>query len=201
MRPRTIILMGPQGSGKGTQLKLLREHLEKTDPERAIEAVQTGPLFRNFIKDNSWAARKVDTDLKNDIWPELFVSVALWGSELINNLDPEKHALFDGFPRVLDEAHLLTTAFHFFERDGIDVVVIDTPRDVSEERMKARGRTDDTEKSIQFRLDLYYSETTKAIEYFKEIKGITVHHVNGAHTIEEVHHKIVSVLELDTTNQ
>lgn len=186
--------MGPQGSGKGTQLRLLREHIEKIDGSREIAAVQTGTLFRSFIKDDSWAARKVDKDLHEDVWPELFVSVALWGSELINNLDNEKHALFDGFPRVEEEAKILATAFPFFERGDVDVIVIDTPRDVSEERMRARGREDDTEKSIQFRLDLYYSETVKAIEYFKSMKGFEVHHVNGAHTIEEVHQKIVKTL-------
>lgn len=191
--------MGPQGSGKGTQLKLLQQHLATVDPNREIESVQTGTLFRNFIKQNSWAAQKVDRDLHNDVWPELFVSVALWGSELISNLTPDKHALFDGFPRVLDEAHILATAFPFFERGEVDVVVIDTPRDVSEERMRARGRADDTEKSIQFRLDLYYSETTKAIKYFDSTDGFCVRHVNGGHTIEEVHQKIVSVLELPTS--
>lgn len=198
MEPRTVIIMGPQGSGKGTQLRLLREHLERVDSERETEAVQTGTLFRNFITGNSWAAQKVDKDLHDDVWPELFVSVALWGSELINNLDNKKHVLFDGFPRVLDEAHILSTAFPFFEREAVDVVVIDTPRDISEERMRSRGRTDDTEKSIQFRLDLYYSETVKAIEYFKGMKAFTVHHVNGAHTIEEVHQKIVATLGLDS---
>lgn len=196
MSPRTIIIMGPQGSGKGTQLRLLRERLEKVDGERQIEAVQTGVLFRNFIKNDSWAARKVDKDLHEDVWPELFVSVALWGSELINNLDKEKHALLDGFPRVEEEAKILATAFPFFERGEVDVVVIDTPRDVSEERMRSRGRADDTEKSIQFRLDLYYSETIKAIEYFENLKGFEVHHVNGAHSIEEVHQKILKTLEL-----
>jgi len=54
MNPKTIIIMGKSGAGKGTQIKKIREYLG----DQPLIYVETGTLIRNFIKKESYAAKR-----------------------------------------------------------------------------------------------------------------------------------------------
>ena len=195
MQPKTIIIMGPQGSGKGTQLELLKEALKKADSSTAIEVFQTGERFRAIMENDTWTTEKV-RDIQNtgNLQP-LFLTVALWGSDFIERNNKEVHNLIDGFPRRLAEAEILHGALDFFERENVEVVVVDVPEEEVRKRMNGRGREDDTETSITERLRLYEEHTVPCIAYFKEA-GYIVHHIDGAQTVEEVQKDILTALTL-----
>ena len=51
MTPKTFLLYGKSGSGKGTQAKLLIEYLKNKDPEREVEYIETGERLRDFARE------------------------------------------------------------------------------------------------------------------------------------------------------
>lgn len=198
MKPYTIIFVGPQGSGKGTQVSILEEVLSKNTPDREILNIQTGNLFRAITdKQETFAEKKIVSSLKEGILQPDFLTYVLWGQEMIKNLDPEKHLLIDGFPRTLQQAKTLDGAFDFFERNSIHIINLDTPEEVVRKRMFERARNDDTAESIESRLRWYREETIPVINYYKERKDTFVHNIDGTVSIEDVHQQILTALKLN----
>ncbi len=197
-KPYTIIFIGPQGSGKGTQIERLKEVLERDDERRRVVDIQTGRRFRSLAaKQETFAEDKVAATLNAGSLQPDFLSAVLWGQAMVDQLDPKSHLLIDGFPRTYAQISDLEDAFKFFEREEVDVINLVTPEEVVRERMYSRARADDTDASIEERLRWYREDTLPVIEYYKKRPNTFVHSIDGTKNIDEVQAQILSALNLN----
>ena len=197
MSPLTVIFIGPQGSGKGTQIDKVKSAITLLNDERKLVEIQTGRLFRAMTaKTDTFAQNKIANTLSQGILQPDFLTFVLWGQEMLNELDPYSHLLIDGFPRTVSQAKILDGAFDFFERSNIQVINLDTPEAIVRERMLGRARADDTPESIENRLRWYREDTLPVLEYYRQKENAAVHDIDGSNSIESVHEQIVSALKL-----
>ncbi len=197
MEPSTVIFIGPQGSGKGTQIELLYKVTAEKDPTRRIVDIQTGRRFRALAaKRETYAERKIEETLDSGALQPDFLTHILWGQAMLDQLDPKSHLLIDGFPRTVTQAQVLEDALDFFGRGDIQVINLNTPEEVVRQRMVERARDDDTEDSIETRLRWYREDTLPVLDFYQELPDATVHDIDGTASIEEVHKQIVSALNL-----
>lgn len=195
MKPKTLIFIGPQGSGKGTQISALMTKLRELDSDRSIVEIQTGRGFREMIaRQETFADKKVKTSIEAGQLQPDFLTNLLWGQQMLNELDADSHLLIDGFPRNIAQAEVVDEALAFFGRDTVEVINLDTPEDIVIGRMKGRGRADDTDESIAYRLEQYRRETLPVLDFYKNRADTTIHTVNGAGTIKEVQAEILEAL-------
>jgi adenylate kinase len=197
MKPFTVIFIGPQGSGKGTQIEKLKKILESNDRRRVVD-IQTGRRFRALAaKQETFAEDKIADSMNTGILQPDFIVAVLWGHAMIDQLDDKSHLLIDGFPRTVGQVPDLEDAFHFFERKIVDVINIETPEDVVRERMQERARADDTAESIEERLRWYREDTLPVLEYYRTRPDTRVHNIDGTATIDAVHTEIIKALGLE----
>jgi adenylate kinase len=196
---KTVIFIGPQGSGKGTQIEKLKTVLEAADRRRVVD-IQTGRRFRALAaKQETFAEDKIATTLATGILQPDFIVAVLWGQAMIDQLDDKSHLLIDGFPRTVGQVPDLEDAFHFFERGIVDVINIATPEAVVRGRMQERARADDTADSIEERLRWYREDTLPVLEYYRNRPNTRVHDLDGTQSIDGVHAQIMEVLGLTTS--
>ncbi len=194
---QTIIFIGPQGSGKGTQIERLSKVLKEKYPEQKVVDIQTGRRFRALaIKGEGYTEKKVHETLDTGILQPLFLSVALWGDAFQNHVDPQSHILIDGFPRTVHEAHVLESALTFYKRTEVTIINLETDEHIVQERMMLRARSDDTPASIEARLTSYREETLPVLAYFRERLHTTVIDCDGSQTVDDVHAQIVEAIGL-----
>jgi adenylate kinase len=195
MNTKTIIFIGPQGSGKGTQIERLKATLKEKDATRRIVDIQTGRRFRALAaKQEGYTEMHVSETLNTGILQPLFLSVVLWGDAFQNQVDEDCHILIDGFPRTVHEAHVLESALAFYKRTPVTVIHLDTPEDIVRERMIGRAREDDTPESIEARLTWYREETLPVVAYYRHRPFTNVVDIDGTKSIDEVEHAISGVL-------
>ena len=193
----TVIFIGPQGSGKGTQIEKLKAALQAHEPERAVVDIQTGRRFRALAaKGEGYTEQSVMRTLDSGTLQPLFLSVSLWADAMREHVDDSCHLLIDGFPRVVGEAHVLESAWKFYKRDQLSIINLDTPEDIVRARMQERSREDDTDTSIEERLAWYRTEVLPVIDYYREHPHATVYDIEGTGTIDDVHTAIVKALGL-----
>lgn len=197
MEPFTVIFIGPQGSGKGTQIAKLFEVISEKDPARRIVDIQTGRRFRALAaRQETFAEKKVAETLDTGQLQPDFLTHILWGQAMLDQLDEKSHLLIDGFPRTVNQAEVLEDALDFFDRDNVHVINLDTPEEVVRERMTARARDDDTIDSIETRLSWYREDTQPVLDYYRVRPDTTVHDLVGTDTIDGVHTQILAALNL-----
>jgi adenylate kinase len=197
MSPKTIIFIGPQGSGKGTQIERLYSVIAEKDPTRRIVDIQTGRRFRALAaKRETYADKKIASTLDSGELQPDFITHLLWGQAMLDQLDDKSHLLIDGFPRTVPQAEVLEDAFDFFKRDHVHVINLDTPEEVVRKRMEERARDDDTADSIETRLRWYREDTLPVLDYYRVRPETSVHDIDGMGSIDEVHTAIVAALEL-----
>lgn len=193
---QTVIFIGPQGSGKGTQIEKLKSVLEAHDRRRVVD-IQTGRRFRALAAtQETFAEDKIAVTLGTGILQPDFITTVLWGRAMLDQLDDKSHLLIDGFPRTIGQIPDLEDAFHFFDRENITVINLETPEDVVRARMESRARSDDTTASIDERLRWYREETSAVIEYYKNRPHATVITIDGTDSIEGVHAQIIAGLKI-----
>lgn len=196
--PKTVIFIGPQGSGKGTQIDRLDKVLKEKDPTRRVVDIQTGRRFRAMAASGEgYTEKHIQETLNTGILQPLFLSTVLWGDAMRTHLDNECHLLIDGFPRIIDEAKVLESALNFYQRNPVDIINLNTPEEVVRERMVSRAREDDTNESIEERLKWYREQTLPVVEYYRGRKDTSVHDIDGTATIDEVHSAILAALQLN----
>lgn len=197
MNPKTIIFIGPQGSGKGTQIEKLDQVLKTQDPTKRVVDIQTGRRFRAMAASGEgYTEKHVQATLNTGVLQPLFLSTVLWGDAMRTHLDDQCHLLIDGFPRVIDEAKVLESALSFYNRNPIDIIYLNTPEEVVRTRMTTRARPDDTSESIEERLRWYREETLPVVEYYRSRPGTHVHDIDGTATIDNVHQAVLTALGL-----
>jgi adenylate kinase len=196
-KPHTIIFIGPQGSGKGTQIERLSKALKSTYPSMRVVDIQTGRRFRALAaKQEGYTERSIHKTLDTGILQPLFLSVVLWGDAFHHHADPECHLLIDGFPRTVHEAHVLESALAFYKRDEVTIINLETDEEVVRARMVSRARADDTPESIEARLCWYREETLPVLAYYRKRAHTTVIDCDGTKSIDEVQKQITDGLGL-----
>lgn len=195
MEQQTLLLMGPSGSGKGTQSKLLEEYLKKQDKERSITYVRVGGRFRELVAGKSHTGGFVKEYIENGRLVPEFLTVWAWSVVLIEEMTSDRHLIFDGSPRRLKEAEVLDEALEFYKRKSIKVAVLNVSKEWSRERLTERGRSDDLDKEdVERRLSWYDTEVLPVINFFRNSDRYEVFDINSEQTIEEVHNETVKAL-------
>jgi len=197
MQKKSVIFIGKSGSGKGTQAKMLVPYLEENDPDTNVVTISSGGLLREFMETGTYTANKVKAILDEGGLIEVFIPIRAWAGCLNENIkDNTEHLVFEGIARLEEEAHVLSGVFEFYERDVVDIVVLDLPDEVATERLKGRGRYDDNDEDIKARLAWYEENTTRSIKYFQSRERYRVHVVDASRSKEEVFKEIIEALEL-----
>ncbi len=195
--PHTVIFIGPQGSGKGTQIARLAARLREKDPTRRVVDIQTGRRFRALAaKGENYTESHVAETIDSGAFQPLFLSVVLWGDAFLHHVDPNCHLLIDGFPRTVEEAIVLETALSFYERTPVTVLFLDVSEDLVRERMKLRARKDDTEEAIEVRLRDYREKTLPVVAYYESRSGTRTIHIDAARDIDAVAEDVARALDL-----
>ena len=193
---KTVIFIGPQGSGKGTQIEKLKMLLESRDRRRVVD-IQTGRRFRALAAtQETFAEDKIAATLGAGVLQPDFMVTILWGKAMMDQLDDKSHLLIDGFPRTVGQIPDIEDAFKFFERGPVSVINLETPEEVVRARMQSRARADDTDTSIKERLRWYREDTLPVIAYYRTQTHVTVYDIVGTGSIDEVHKQIVEALQI-----
>lgn len=204
-----IIIMGPQGSGKGTQAQLLAEHF-------GIPHIAAGDLFRQHIAEKT-AIGAIAVKLINNgkMVPDKVTDKMI--KERIEEEDADEGWILDGYPRNLHQAEYLDQ-----DNPPDAVVVLDVPEGVSITRISKRRtcsrcqevygialhpkkpgicdkcggklvqRDDDKPDAIKRRLELYHDETEPLIEYYKP-RDI-VFRIDGDRDVDAIFEEITRIL-------
>lgn len=195
MKKETFIFIGASGSGKGTQVELLKVELAKRDPGTTVFHLQTGQHFREFAKSKNYAAYIAREALERGELLPGFLSMWLWSDVFIKNLTGEEHLIIDGSPRTIDEAEHLDVALKFFRRATPTVVFIKVSPRWSADRMKERAmkerRADDSEESIKRRLSWFDREVLPTVLRYRHDRDYRFLEINGEQTVAEVHQEIL----------
>jgi adenylate kinase len=205
-----IVLLGPQGAGKGTQAQRISEMT-------GAKHISTGDLVRAEIKSGSALGQTItDYNDRGDLVPdEVIVQM------MRPYLDEADSWILDGFPRNRPQADLLDEMLEEIGAELDAAVVLEAPDEALIERLSGRRmseatgkiyhveynpppesseedpgpyiqRKDDREESIQHRLEIYHEQTEPLKYYFAE-KGILVT-VDATQGIPEVTEDILTAV-------
>jgi len=185
--PKAIIFIGPQGSGKGTQAKILVDKIHG-------KYIGTGELFRDMAKEDSDFGRHIKGIMdEGSLITEEDVKKMVVDS--IAAVPLEMPVVVDGIPRNISQAKFFMDLVKTFSREPVATIYINLSREEAVHRMQLRNRADDNEETINKRLEIYYTETTPIIEYLKN--NTDFHEIDGSKTIPEIAQNIRSALAID----
>ncbi len=171
-----LVMLGPPGSGKGTQAEILAEKL-------GVPAISTGEMLRRAVASGSDLGQRVESIMASGalVDDDTMAEVV---RERLSRDDADGGYLLDGYPRTLAQADTLAG---ILADDGtaLDAVVfIDAPEDELVRRSLARRRADDTEEVVRHRQVVYREKTAPLIEYYEGL-GL-LRRIDGDRSIEEV---------------
>jgi len=194
MDPVTVLFFGPQGAGKGTQVKLLIEALKKRDNRDMIH-IDMGQLLRNMVSGGSYTGKLTAEVIENGYLMPDFMPIYLTTDAIVKQFTGEEHIIADGLARRPDQTRAWDDAMQFYKRADYQIISIELSEEESIKRLLLRGRNDDTEEAIKKRLGWHKTEVEPQLEFMRG-RGRTIHRINGDQTIEAVHADILKVLKL-----
>ena len=180
---RHILLLGPPGSGKGTQADLLCKAL-------GIPHISTGVMLRDHVTRGTDLGKRAKAimDVGDLVSDEIVVGMV---RERLAESDAVCGYLLDGFPRTLPQAEALDTVVG---TDALDaIVVLEVAESELVARALARGRSDDTAETVANRFAVYRGQTEPLIDFYRKT-GRTVVAVDGVGEITDVLSRVVTVL-------
>jgi len=183
-----FILIGPPGSGKGTQAKLLLKKFPNSF------YISTGQLFRKLVEQKTDTGQRIKKVLESGglIFDDL--ATTLWMYEIAFNVDKNQGIIADGFPRRLQEAKDLDDFLRFLKRkENTQVFLIDISEKEALKRLPKRDRADDDVKDIKKRFKIYRQRTIPAINYLKKYFRLIT--INGEQSIENVFKDILKAIK------
>ena len=184
-----LVLLGPPGSGKGTQAAKLADYLGAVH-------ISTGEILRQEIKDATDLGHQAAAYMENGqlVPSSLMINFV---AERLSEPDCQVGCLLDGFPRSVDQAQALDQQLGA-QGAKLDLVLsLSVPREERERRMLERsrkeGRSDDTPATISKRFDVYQTTTEPLISYYQE-KGL-LHSIDGMGSPDEVFRQIKAAVD------
>jgi len=182
-----LVLLGRQGSGKGTQGARLAAHF-------SIAHISTGEILRNAIKNQTPVGKAVKDILDQGRLVDDELIASLVKGRLGETDARTRGYLLDGFPRTVPQAVSLDDITRV--RPIHVVVDLEVPREMVIERLNARriaeGRTDDSPEAVAQRLDLYEEQTAPLIAHYRRQGILAV--VDGVGTPDEVFDRLLAAI-------
>lgn len=218
MKNINIIIMGPQGSGKGTQARMLAKEFD-------LQIFETGNVLREIASQDTEVGKKIDEIINKKgqfvPWDLMKKEVFDWGVE---KLDKSRGIIFDGTPRIMKEIEYWDEKLPILNRKIDYVFYIDISRkesvkrlssrklckknahplivgkDLSEEEIKCPicgsevyRREDDTPEKVLKRLEWNEENMKPVIEYYDNKKMIT--RIDGEKSIGNINEEILSYIK------
>jgi adenylate kinase len=184
-----LLLLGPQGSGKGTQATRLTA-------DYGIPHVSTGEMFRAAVADGTELGQRVGPLLTagelvpDDLTVELI-------RERLAQPDARTGFVLDGFPRNTAQAEALDAMLSGIGRRLDAVLHFAVPDEIATQRLlgraRAEGRTDDTPDAIARRLAIYHEQTEPLVEYYRARDVLVPLHADRS--VDEVYAELQDALE------
>ncbi|HZU66693.1 MAG TPA: adenylate kinase [Ktedonobacteraceae bacterium] len=210
-----IILIGAQGSGKGTQADLLSKML-------GIPHISSGDLLRKAQSEQTELGLKAKSYLdRGELVPDEITVAMVLGR--LRESDAAKGALLDGFPRTIPQAQVLDKGLQESGKQIDLAIYLDVPRQELLHRLSGRyicranqhvynintnppkvpgvcdidgselyQRSDDTGDAVQRRLDIFFNETIHLLDYYGQQQKLVK--VNGNQSIEQVQAALLDVI-------
>lgn len=194
----TIIVMGRSGSGKGTQVQLLKDYLNSNRPEMNIFHFESGNHFRNFIDQPGYTSELMREILGKGILAPDFITEWFLADAFVKNMTREDQVvIIDGFPRTVNQAHTLDSAMKYYHRSNIKVLHIRVSEEEVRNRMIERGRTDDQKiEVINNRITWYNENVLPTLDYMRSQPHYEIIDIDGERSVEDVHSDIIATLGL-----
>ena len=189
-----IILLGPPGSGKGTQANFIQSKL-------SIPHLSTGDILRQSVQNETNLGIKVKDIMAEGklVSDDLVLDVI---KERISESDCNQGFILDGYPRNIVQAESLNIVLKDINRNIDRILFLDVDFAVLQSRIESRSkenneqkRVDDTSEVLIKRLDEYRSQTAPLSEHYKKDKKFKK--INGMKSISEVSLDIENFLNND----
>ena len=210
-----LILIGAQGSGKGTQADLLSEAL-------GLPHVASGDLFRKASEEKTELGLQVKVYLdRGELVPDDLTVVMVLGR--LEKPDCAQGVILDGFPRTVAQAQVLDEGLAGAGKQIDLALYLNVPREELLERLSGRyicqaeqhvynirtrppkvpgvcdidgsplhQRPDDTGEAVQTRLDIFFNETIQLLDYYGRQQKLV--EVDGNRSIEQVHQSLLEAI-------
>lgn len=191
----TLLFFGTQGAGKGTQVKMLIEHL-KAKSGRGIIHIDMGQELRNLRDSGTRAGFLTGEVIDAGRRMPDFMAIYLQTKRVAGEFTGEEHIIADGLARGPEQTKAFDDMMQFFGRsEDFQIVNLVISDDSAVRRLLSRGRNDDTEEAIRRRLAWTKTDVFPQLEFLKE-RGRVVHEIDGEPDIETIHKNLLSVLGL-----
>ncbi|WP_314688024.1 adenylate kinase [uncultured Bifidobacterium sp.] len=183
-----LLIMGPQGVGKGTQAALLSTHY-------GIPAISTGDIFRYNLKNHTPLGVKAQAYIdRGELVPDDLTNSIV--GDRLTQADAVQGWILDGYPRNAAQVDALDAILTELGTPLDRVVALHADHDVLLARMSRRakleGRSDDTPDAIARRLDTYERETAPLLEVYRD-RGQLLE-VDGSGDAESISASIIGIL-------
>ncbi|TSC75553.1 MAG: adenylate kinase [Parcubacteria group bacterium Gr01-1014_30] len=187
-KPLVGIFLGRSGSGKGTQVKLLKKKL-------GLDYISSGKLLRRRKKIKDFTGKKLQKVLDRGGLVPTPVVFKLWLDrfEKLKKKKNFKGFIYEGSPRKIFEAYLMDEALGWYEwNKKLKVILIDISEKEAIARLTKRGREDDKISAIKSRLSWFQTNVVPVINFYRKTGRLIK--INGEQTVENVFKDILKAL-------
>lgn len=172
-----LIFLGPPGAGKGTQAQMLIKEFN-------LPQISTGEILREAVRQGTPLGQQAGPLMAEGklVPDEIVIGIV---NERLKADDCQHGFVLDGFPRTVPQAQALTKALRAHGKRIDRVISLEVPNEVIVERMKARGRADDTPETVLKRLEIYARDTAPLKDFYAREGSLAK--VEGVGTLEEIY--------------
>jgi len=184
-----VIFLGPPGSGKGTQAKLLQQHL-------GLTVIGTGDLLRAAVKAGTPTGKKAENYMNSgQLVPDEVVNDIV--DDFFHGANPPQKFLLDGYPRTVAQAEFLARILADCKLDINKVLLFEVPEGELIRRMNSRrlaeNRADDDEATIRKRLDTYRQQTAPLVDHYRRLGLLS--EIPAIGDVEAIHRQTLAHLK------
>jgi adenylate kinase len=179
-----LILMGPPGSGKGTQAKRLVEKF-------GIPQISTGDILREAVASGSPIGRRAKAIMdQGELVPDDVVIQIV--RDRLGRVDCKPGFVLDGFPRTRAQAQALDGILRDHGREKLRVIALTVADAELRRRILGRGegRADDTPETVAKRLEVYRRDTQPVLDHY----AAQVVKIDGMGSMDEIEARILAAL-------
>lgn len=176
-----IVLLGPPGSGKGTQAENLSNKF-------ALKHISTGDLFRYNLQNHTFLGKKAEYYMnQGKLVPDDITSLMLV-EEIKRNINSIGF-IFDGYPRTINQAKYLDHFLYSINTCILKTILLDVDNKILFNRLLIRGETSGRFDDLNFnilkkRINEYYKKTIELKKYYQKQNKLII--INGVGIVEDI---------------